>query len=95
MTSMSRTPEPLVGNYLTYFYEGGPIPESALIGLERGYDRARQDFGLRMVPWSPVAGREEGSVARDIMLPLALDPHEARSSRRPCAECSTWSTPER
>lgn len=73
-----ENPEPLVGNYLTYFYEGGPIPESALIGLERGYDRARQDFGLRMVLGRQLLAEKKGPLARDIMLPLALDPHESK-----------------
>ncbi len=67
-----------MGNYLTYFYEGGPIPESALIGLERGYDRARQDFGLRMVLGRQLLAEKKGPLARDIMLPLALDPHESK-----------------
>ncbi|HEX6661873.1 MAG TPA: hypothetical protein VF067_08410 [Sphingomicrobium sp.] len=74
----TRNPEPLVGNYLTYFYEGGPIPESALIGLEQGYDKARQDKGLRLVLGRQLLAEKKGSLAKEIMLPLALDPHESK-----------------
>lgn len=73
-----KNPEPLVGNYLTYFYEGGAIPESALIGLEQAYDKARQDSDLRLLLGRQLLAERKGPLAKEVMLPLALDPHESK-----------------
>ena len=73
-----QNPEPLVGNYLAYFYEGGAIPESALIGLEQAYDRGRQDRYLRLILGRQLLAEKKGPLAKEIMLPLALDPHESK-----------------
>ena len=76
-----NNPEPLLGNYLTYFYERGPIPESALIGLEQAYTRGLQDSGLRLVLARQLLAEKKGALAKDIMMPLALDPHESKGKK--------------
>ncbi len=74
-------PAPLVDNYLTYYYEGGAIPESAIIGLEQAYDRARQDTDLRLVLARQLLAEKKGPLARDILLPLGLNPHESKAKK--------------
>ena len=74
-------PEPLYLNYLTYYYSGQAIPESAIIGLERAYDSARQDTGLRLVLARQLLLEQKGKLARDILLPLGLNPHESKNKK--------------
>ena len=76
-----QNPEPLFANYLTYFYEGGPIPESALIGLETAYQNARQDRGIRLVLGRQLLAERKGPLARDILVPLGLDPHQSKGQK--------------
>lgn len=76
-----QNPEPLYANYMTYFYEGGAIPESALIGLEQAFVRARQDPGLRLVLGRQLLAENKGPLARDILISLALDPHQSKGRK--------------
>jgi len=76
-----QNPEPLYVNYMTYFYEGGSIPESALIGLEQAFMRARQDGGLRLVLGRQLLSEKKGDLARDILISLALDPHQSKGRK--------------
>ena len=66
---------------MTYFYEGGSIPESALIGLEQAFMRARQDGGLRLVLGRQLLSEKKGDLARDILISLALDPHQSKGRK--------------
>jgi Flp pilus assembly protein TadD len=75
-------PEPLVLNYLSYYYSGQAIPESAIIGLEHAYDTARQDTGLRLILARQLLGERKGKLARDILLPLGLNPHESKDKKK-------------
>jgi Flp pilus assembly protein TadD len=75
-------PAPLYLNYLTYYYSGQAIPESAVIGLERAYDDARQDSGLRLVLARQLLAEKKGALARDILLPLGLNPHESKEKKK-------------
>lgn len=77
-----KNPEPLYLNYLTYFYSGQPIPESAIIGLERAYDSGRQDRGLRLVLARQLLSEQKGTLAREILLPLGLNPHESKNRKK-------------
>src|SRR5205085_4427557 len=74
-------PEPLFLNYMTYYHSGQPIPESAIIGLEHAYDNARQDTGLRLVLARQLLAEKKGPLARDILLPLGLNPHESKAQK--------------
>jgi tetratricopeptide (TPR) repeat protein len=73
-----QNPEPLYVNYLAYFYEGGAIPESALIGLEQAFVRARQDYDVRQVLGRQLLAEKKGPLARDILISMALDPHQSK-----------------
>jgi Flp pilus assembly protein TadD len=75
-------PEPLLLNYLSYFYSGQAIPESALVGLETAYGAARQDSGLRLVLARQLLAEGKGQLARDILLPLGLNPHESKNKKK-------------
>lgn len=75
-------PAPLVVNYLTFFYSGQAIPESAVIGLEQAFTRGRQDAGLRLILGRQLLAEKKGLLARDILLPLGLNPHESKDKRR-------------
>lgn len=74
-------PAPLFYNYLTYFREGGAIPESALIGLERAYDAALYDPQLRLVLARQLLAEKKGALARQILLPVSLNPHESKQAK--------------
>ncbi len=71
-------PAPLYYNYLTYFYEGGRIPEPALVGLEHAYLAAPHYRDLRLVLSRQLLSERKALLARDILLPLALNPHESK-----------------
>jgi len=74
-------PAPLLYNYLTYWYSGQPIPESADIGLEQAYLVARHNPELRLVLARQLLSEKKGDLARDILLPLALAPHESKGQK--------------
>lgn len=74
-------PAPLVANYLSYYDAGEAVPERAIIGLETAYDRARQDVGLRLVLGRQLLAEKKGKLARDILLPLGLNPHESKDKK--------------
>jgi Flp pilus assembly protein TadD len=74
-------PAPLLYNYLTYWYSGQPVPESANIGLERAYLNARHYPGLRLVLARQLLSERKGDLASDILLPLALSPHEGKDEK--------------
>ncbi len=76
-----QQPGALFDNYLTYYYEGGPIPESALVGLERSYELARYDGQIRLVLARQLLNENKGDIARFILLPLALNPHESKGAQ--------------
>jgi tetratricopeptide (TPR) repeat protein len=75
-------PAPLFYNYLTYFEAGGAIPESALIGLEKAYDMARHDHELKFVLARQLLGEKKGDLARSILMPYAISPHESKGSKK-------------
>lgn len=74
-------PAPLLYNYLSYFYEGGPIPQSALVGLEQAYLAAPHYADLRLILSRQLLSEKKGPLAREILLPLALDPHVSKTRK--------------
>jgi hypothetical protein len=77
----TRHPAPLLYNYLSYFYAGERIPESALIGLEQAYLAAPHYGDLRLILSRQLLSERKGELARDILLPLALNPHESKTQK--------------
>jgi len=77
----AQHPAPLLYNYLTYWYSGQPIPESANLGLEHAYMVARHNPELRLVLTRQLLSEKKGDLARDILLPLALSPHEGKNEK--------------
>lgn len=75
-------PAPLYVNYLTYYYAGQAIPETAIIGLEHAYQAARQDTGLRLVLARQLLAEKKGPLAKEILQPLGLDPHESKDKKK-------------
>lgn len=74
-------PAPLLYNYLSYFYAGGAIPRDALIGLEQAYLAAPHYGDLRLILSRQLLSEKKGDLARDILLPLALDPHVSKTRK--------------
>ena len=72
-------PGPLLGNYLTYAKARAPIPENAVLGLERAYELAPYDSDLRLVVASQLLAEKKGDIAKMLLVPLALSPHDKRS----------------
>jgi len=74
-------PAPLLYNYLSYYYAGEQIPENALIGLEQAYLAAPHYSDLRLILSRQLLSERKGDLARDILLPLALSPHESKAQK--------------
>ena len=74
-------PAPLLANYLSYFDAGQAVPEPAILGLETAYDRGRQDTSLRVALGRQLLAEKKGKLARDILLPLGLNPHESKERK--------------
>jgi tetratricopeptide (TPR) repeat protein len=74
-------PAPLLYNYLTYWYSGERVPEPAAMGLEQAYLAAPHDRELRLVLTRQLLSEGKGPLARDILLPLALNPHEGKDQK--------------
>ena len=71
-------PAPLLYNYLSYYYSGGIIPEDALVGLEQAYLAAPHYGDLRLILSRQLLSEKKGDLAREILLPLALNPHVSK-----------------
>lgn len=76
-----KHPAPLLDNYLTYFEAGQPIPENVLIGLEGAYLAAPHYRDLRLVLARQLLSERKGPLARDILLPVALNPHVSKGQK--------------
>lgn len=74
-------PGPLLGNYLTFASASAPIPEAAIIGLERAYELAPYDADLRLAVSKQLLTEKKGDLARMVLLPLALSPHESKRAK--------------
>ena len=74
-------PGPLLGNYFSYAKANAPIPESAIIGLERSYELAPYDSDLRLAVAKQLLTEKKGDVAKMLLVPLALSPHESKRAR--------------
>jgi len=77
----TQHPAPLLYNYLTYWYSGQPVPEAANIGLERAYLNARHYPETRLILARQLLAEKKGDLAKDILLPLALSPHEGKDAK--------------
>jgi tetratricopeptide (TPR) repeat protein len=75
----TKHPAPLLYNYLSYYYSGEKIPESALVGLEQAYLAAPHFADLRLILSRQLLSERKGDLARDILLPIALDPHVSKT----------------
>ena len=76
-----QQPAALLYNYLTYWYSGQTPPEAADIGLERAYLNARHNPELRLVLARQLLAEKKGDLASDVLLPLALNPHEGKAAK--------------
>ncbi|MFL6735920.1 MAG: hypothetical protein ACJ8F4_02535 [Sphingomonas sp.] len=74
-------PAPLLDNYLTYYYSGEQIPQSALVGLEQAYLAAPHYGDLRLILSRQLLSEKKGDLAREILLPLALNPHVSKERK--------------
>lgn len=74
-------PAPLLYNYESYYYSGEPIPEPALIGLEHAYLAAPHYRDIRLILSRQLLSEKKGDLAREILLPVALNPHESKGQK--------------
>ena len=74
-------PAPLFYNYLSYFYSGEAIPENALVGLEHAYLASPHYRELRLVLTRQLLAEKKGDLARDVLLPVALNPHVSKGQK--------------
>jgi tetratricopeptide (TPR) repeat protein len=71
----------LFGYYRTYMQQGVTPPPIAVTGLERAYGIAPFDSDIRMVLAREFLVEKKGSIARQVLLPLALAPHESERAK--------------
>jgi len=74
-------PIALFFNYMSYYYSGQPIPENAIIGLEKAYEMARYDGALGLVLARQLLAEKKGDLARGVLTPFALAPHESKPQK--------------
>ena len=74
-------PGPLIGNFLSYSKAGVPIPENAVIGLEQAYRIAPYDGELRVLLAREEIAEKRLDVAKMLLVPLALSPHESKQAK--------------
>ena len=74
-------PGPLLGNFLTYAKAGVAIPETAVIGLENAYRLAPYDADLRVILARQEIAENRLDVAKMLLIPLALSPHESKQAK--------------
>ena len=67
----------LLGYYLTYSKAGVSPPAMAVSGLERSYELAPYDTGVRMILARELLIENKGALARQVIMPIALSPHES------------------
>jgi tetratricopeptide (TPR) repeat protein len=74
-------PGPLMGNYLSYSKAGVAAPETAVIGLENAYRLAPYDGELRIILAREELAEKRLDVAKMLLVPLALSPHESKQAK--------------
>lgn len=74
-------PGPLIGNYLSYSKAGGSVPEVAVIGLENAYRLAPYFDDLRILLARQELTENRLDVAKMLLVPLALSPHESKQAK--------------
>lgn len=74
-------PSPLYNYYLTYKQAGAPPPQLAVQGLERAFEIAPYDAGLRVLTARQLLIDRKGALARQVLLPVAHSPHESKYSK--------------
>jgi len=74
-------PSPLMFYYLTFDRARVPPPADAVRGLERAFELAPYDAGLRELVARQLLVERKGPLARQVLLPLALSPHESKQAK--------------
>lgn len=72
-------PQALIANYLTFDKAGAQIPEKAVIGLERAYQLAPFDPGVRFLLARQLLRENAPRPARSILSPVAFSPHGGKT----------------
>ncbi len=57
------------------------MPENALVGLEQAYLAAPHYGDLRLILSRQLLSEKKGDLAREILLPLALNPHVSKERK--------------
>ena len=74
-------PSPLFYFYETYRRAGVPAPATAVKGLEFAYELAPYDAELRVLVARQLLIDRRAALARQVLLPLALSPHESKRAK--------------
>ena len=74
-------PSPLMFYYLTFDRAGVAAPADAVRGLERAYELAPYDSELRVLVARQLLIDRKGPLARQVLLPVALSPHESKRAK--------------
>ncbi len=67
--------------YLTFDRARLLPPADAVRGLERAFELAPYDAGLRELVARQLLVERKGRLARQVLLPLALSPHESKQAK--------------
>lgn len=74
-------PGPMLQFYETYRQANVAPPAIAVAGLERAFELAPYDGDLRILMVRQLLVERQGSLARQLLLPLALSPHESKRAK--------------
>lgn len=74
-------PSPLIEFYETYRQAAVAPPAMAIAGLERAFELAPYDSDLRVLMARQLLVERQGPLARQLLLPLALSPHESKQAK--------------
>lgn len=74
-------PSPMYNYYLTYRRSGAVPSANSLRGLERAFEMAPYDDGLRLTLARQLLAEQKGTLARQVLMPLALSPHESKRAK--------------
>lgn len=75
-------PQALAGYYLSYYLAGDPVPEDALIGLDRAFDLAPFDTSIRSTLAHQLLVENRDKEALILIGTITNDPHSGKRAER-------------
>ncbi len=78
-----RDPRPLIQYYLSYYEAKKPIPENAIVGLEKAYDFASYDEDYRLILARQLLDENKGKLVKSVLAQIAFSAHRSSKENKP------------